>query len=155
MSADKSAKVWDINENGSGTVHKTLTHTESGGVEDMLVGCLWQNDHLLTVSLGGMINLYSVKDLDKSPLSLSGHMKNVTVLTLLNRSEKMLLSSSYDGVIIRWIPGIGYSGRFESKQFGLIKLLGAGEEEVITSGFDNMVTDKICFIAHHYHQKTL
>ncbi|TKY50950.1 66 kDa stress protein [Spatholobus suberectus] len=139
VSADKSAKIWDILEDGSGTVNKTLACTETGGVEDMLVGCLWQNDHLLTVSLGGTINLYSAKDLDKSPLSLSGHMKNITVLTLLNRSEKMLLSSSYDGVIIRWIPGMGYSGKFESKQFGLIKLLVAGEDEVIAAGFDNKV----------------
>ncbi|RDX69773.1 Actin-interacting protein 1-2, partial [Mucuna pruriens] len=139
VSADKSAKVWDILEDGSGTVNKTWASTESGGVEDMLVGCLWQNDHLLTISLGGTINLYSAKDLDKSPLSLSGHMKNVTVLTLLNRSEKMLLSSTYDGVIIRWIPGMGYSGKFESKQFGLIKLLVAGQDEVIAAGFDNKV----------------
>ncbi|GAU24290.1 hypothetical protein TSUD_48790 [Trifolium subterraneum] len=139
VSADKSAKVWDIDENGSGTVHKTLTHTESGGVEDMLVGCLWQNDHLLTISLGGTINLYSAKDLDQSPKSLSGHMKNITVLNLLNKSEKMLLSSSYDGVIIRWIPGIGYSGKFDGKQFGLINLLEAAEGEVVTAGFDNKV----------------
>ena len=142
VSADKSAKVWDIVEDGSsGTVNKTLACTESGGVEDMLVGCLWQNDYLLTISLGGTIYLYSAKDLDKSPLSLSGHMKNITVLTLLNRSEKMLLSSSYDGVIIRWIPGMGYSGKFEGKQFGLIKLLVAGQDEVIAAGFDNKVTN--------------
>lgn len=142
MSADKSAKIWDIPEDGTtGTVNKTLTYTETGGVEDMLVGCLWQNDHLLTVSLGGMINLYSAKDLDQTPLSLSGHMKNVSVLTLLNRSEKMVLSSSYDGVMIRWIPGKGYSGKFESKQFGLIKMLIAGEDEVIAAGFDNKVTN--------------
>uniref|UniRef100_K7LLJ5 Uncharacterized protein n=1 Tax=Glycine max TaxID=3847 RepID=K7LLJ5_SOYBN len=109
VSADKSAKVWDIVEDGSsGTVNKTLTCTESGGVEDMLVGRLWQNDYLLTICLGGTTYLYSAKDLDKSPLSLSGHMKNITVLTMLNRSEKMLLSSSYDGVVIRWIPGMGY-----------------------------------------------
>lgn len=142
--------MWDIDENGNGTVHKTLAHPESGGVEDMLVGCLWQNDHLLTISLGGTISLYSAKDLDQSPKSLSGHMKNITVLNLLNKSEKMLLSSSYDGVIIRWIPGIGYSGKFDSKQFGLIKLLAAAEEEVVTSGFDNKVTD-ICVITNHYH----
>ncbi|KAF7827694.1 actin-interacting protein 1-2-like [Senna tora] len=139
VSADKSAKIWDILEDGSGSLNKTLSSSESGGVEDMLVGCLWQNDHLLTVSLGGMINLYSAKDLDKTPLSLSGHMKNVAVLTLLNRSEKMLLSSSYDGVIIKWIPGVGFSGKLDGKQFGLIKLLAAGEEEVIMAGFDNKV----------------
>ncbi|XP_027367497.1 actin-interacting protein 1-2-like [Abrus precatorius] len=139
VSADKSAKVWDILEDGSGTVSKNLALTESGGVEDMLVGCLWQNDYLLTVSLGGTINLYSAKDLDKNPLSFSGHMKNVTVLTLLNRPEKVLLSSSYCGAIIRWMPGIGYSGKFDNKQFGLIKVLVAGEEEVIAAGFDNKV----------------
>lgn len=140
MSADKSAKIWDILEDGSGSLNKNLLSSESGGVEDMLVGCLWQNDHILTVSLGGMMNLYSSTDLDKSPLSISGHMKNVAVLTLLNRGEKMLLSTSYDGVIIRWIPGVGYSGKLEGKQFGLIKLLEAGEEEVITAGFDNKVS---------------
>ncbi|ESW15029.1 hypothetical protein PHAVU_007G038100 [Phaseolus vulgaris] len=140
VSADKSAKIWDIVEDGSsGTLNKTLASTESGEVEDMLVGCLWQNDFLLTISLGGMTNLYSAKDLDKSPCSISGHMKNVTILSLLKRSEKMLLTSSYDGVIIRWIPGKGYSGKFESKQFGLIKLLVAGQDEVIASGFDNKV----------------
>jgi len=140
VSADKSAKVWDILEDGSGSLRKTLASFESGGVEDMLVGCLWQNDHLLTVSLGGTINLYSATDLDKSLLSFSGHMKNVAVLTILNPGEKMLMSSSYDGVIIRWIPGVGYGGKLDSKQLGLIKLLAAAEEEVITAGFDNKVS---------------
>ncbi|XP_028790955.1 actin-interacting protein 1-2 [Neltuma alba] len=139
VSADKSAKIWDILEDGSGSLNRTLSSSESGGVEDMLVGCLWQNNHLLTVSLGGMINLYSATDLDKSPISLSGHMKNVAVLTILNRTEKILLSCSYDGVILKWIAGIGCCGKLDSKQFGLIKLLAAGEEEVITAGFDNKV----------------
>ncbi|KAI9088638.1 hypothetical protein K1719_029752 [Acacia pycnantha] len=139
VSADKSAKIWDILEDGSGSLNKTFSSSESGGVEDMLVGCLWQNNHLLTVTLGGMINLYSATDLDKSPISLSGHMKNVALLTVLNRSEKMLLSCSYDGVILKWIVGNGCCGKLDSKQFGLIKLLAAGEEEVITAGFDKKV----------------
>jgi len=33
-----------------------------------------------------------------------------------------------------------YSGKFEGKQFGLIKLLVAGQDEVIAAGFDNKVT---------------
>lgn len=140
VSADKTAKIWDILEDGSGSLNKTLVSSESGGVEDMLVGCLWQNDHVLTVSLGGVINLYSANNIDKGPLSISGHMKNVAILTLLDRKEKMLLSGSYDGVIIRWTPGIGYRGKLESKQFGLIKLLVAGIEEVLMAGFDNKVS---------------
>ncbi|KAI4313809.1 hypothetical protein L6164_026759 [Bauhinia variegata] len=139
VSADKTAKVWDILEDGSGKVNKTLAFSETGGVEDMLVGCLWQNDRLVVISLGGMINLYSAKDLDQSPLSFAGHMKNVTALTALNRSEKLLLSCSYDGLILKWISGIGYSGKLDSKPIGQIKLLIAGEEEILTTGFDNKV----------------
>ena len=73
MSADKSAKVWDISEDGNGKVKRTLTCLGSGGIDDMLVGCLWQNDHLVLVSLGGTITIFSASDLDKVPLSLWAH----------------------------------------------------------------------------------
>ncbi|KAI9070686.1 hypothetical protein K1719_047351 [Acacia pycnantha] len=72
VSADKSTKIWDIVEDGIRSLNKTLSSSESGGVEDMLVGN-------------------------------------------------------------------GCCGKLDSKQFRLIKLLAAGEEEVITVGFDNKV----------------
>ncbi|KAH7571012.1 hypothetical protein JRO89_XS05G0240000 [Xanthoceras sorbifolium] len=137
VSADKSAKVWEISEDGSGKVVKTLVSSETGAVEDMLVGCLWQNDHLITVSLGGIINISSASDLDKAPFSFSGHMKNVTTLTVLKNSQ--MLSSSYDGIIIKWIQGLGYSGKIKHKDIAQIKCLVAVEEEIVTSGFDNKV----------------
>ncbi|XP_039041069.1 actin-interacting protein 1-1-like [Hibiscus syriacus] len=108
VSADKTAKIWEISDDGTGKVMKTLGCTGSGGVEDMLVGCLWQNDHIITVSLAGTINLYAASDLDRQPLCLSGHMKNVNTLTLLQSDEKKILSSSFDGYIFRWIPGTGF-----------------------------------------------
>ncbi|KAK3189576.1 hypothetical protein Dsin_029137 [Dipteronia sinensis] len=138
VSADKSAKVWEISEDGNGKVVKTLVCSETGAVEDMLVGCLWQNDHLITVSLGGIINIFSTSDLDQAPSSFSGHMKNVTTLTVLKNNQKML-SSSYDGIIIRWIQGVGYSGKIIHKDIPQIKCLVAVEEEIVTSGFDNKV----------------
>lgn len=138
MSADKSAKVWEISEHGNGKVVKTLACPGSGAVEDMLVGCLWQNDHIITVSLGGVINVFSASDLDKDPFSFSGHMKNVTTLTVLKNNQKML-SSSYDGIVIKWIQGVGYSGRIKHKDIAQIKCLVAVEEEIVTSGFDNKV----------------
>ncbi|KAK9996572.1 hypothetical protein SO802_021258 [Lithocarpus litseifolius] len=138
-SADKSAKVWEISEDGNGKVKKTLASPGSGGVDDMLVGCLWQNDHLVTVSLGGTISLFSATDLDKAPLLLSGHMKNVTSLAVLKSDPKIILSSSYDGLIIKWIQGIGYSGRLQRKENSQIKCFAAVEEEIVTSGFDNKI----------------
>ncbi|KAJ6340315.1 hypothetical protein OIU77_008135 [Salix suchowensis] len=109
VSADKSAKVWEICDDGSGKLTKTLTSSDSGGVDDMLVSCLWQNDHLVTVSLGGTISIFSASDLDKSALQIS----------------------------VKWIQGIGYSSKLRRKENSQIKCLAAAEEEIITSGFDN------------------
>lgn len=138
-SADKSAKVWEISDEGNGKLKKTLTPSGSGGVDDMLVGCLWQNDHIVTVSLGGTISVFSANDLDKSPRQISGHMKNVTSLAVLKNLPKTVLSSSYDGLIVKWIQGVGYSGKLQRKENTQIKCLAAAEEEIVTSGFDNKI----------------
>ncbi|KAJ8437839.1 hypothetical protein Cgig2_000393 [Carnegiea gigantea] len=139
VSADKTAKVWEISEDGYGNVIKTLSCPGSGGVDDMLVGCLWQNDQLVTVSLGGVINVFSASDLDKDPLALSGHIKNVSSLSILKSNQNMVLSCSYDGVIVKWIRGVGYSGKLNMKNHAPIKCFAAVENEIILSGFDNKV----------------
>ncbi|KAK4280719.1 hypothetical protein QN277_012303 [Acacia crassicarpa] len=139
VSADKSAKVWDISDDNIGKVKKTLTSPGSGGIEDMLVGCLWLNDRIVTVSLGGVISIFLVSDLDKAPTTLSGHMKNVSSLTTLRSNPRVLLSSSYDGIIFKWIQGIGYGGKIQRKENSQIKFLAAAEEEIVTSGFDNKI----------------
>ncbi|XP_074302469.1 actin-interacting protein 1-1-like [Silene latifolia] len=139
VSADKSAKVWEISQEGHGTIIKTLTCPESGGIDDMLVGCLWQNDSLFTVSLGGSINIFSASDLEKDPVTLSGHIKNVSSLSVLKNDENTVLSCSYDGVIAKWIRGVGYSGKINMKHHAPIKCFAAVEGELILSGFDNKV----------------
>ncbi|XP_027340381.1 actin-interacting protein 1-2 [Abrus precatorius] len=148
VSADKSAKVWDISEDNNGKVKKTLNSPGSGGVEDMLVGCLWLNDYIVTVSLGGTISIFLASDLDKAPTAFSGHMKNVSSLTMLRSNPRVLLSSSYDGLIVKWIQGIGYSSKLQRKENSQIKCLAAVEEEIVTSGFDN----KICRVSLHGDQ---
>uniref|UniRef100_A0A7N0VAC3 Uncharacterized protein n=2 Tax=Kalanchoe fedtschenkoi TaxID=63787 RepID=A0A7N0VAC3_KALFE len=139
VSADKTAKIWDISEDGSGTVSKTLTSPGSGGVEDMLVGCLWLNDHIVTVSLGGTISVFSAIDMDKSPRLLSGHMKNITSLSVLQNDPKIILSASYDGLIVKWIQGIGYAGKLERKENSQIKCFAAHGDEILSSAYDNKV----------------
>ncbi|KAM1398381.1 hypothetical protein ACFX2I_015839 [Malus domestica] len=139
VSADKSAKVWEMSEDNNGKLKKTLPPPGSGGVDDMLVGCLWQNDHIVTVSLGGFISIFSASNLDKAPLLISGHMKNVTSLAVLKSNPKLVLSSSYDGLIVKWIQGAGYGGKLKRKENSQIKCLAAVDEEIITCGFDNKV----------------
>lgn len=140
VSADKSAKIWEISETGNGTVKKTLTFGSQGGADDMLVGCLWLNDHLITVSLGGIISLLSAVDPDKPPKTISGHMKSINAIALsLQSGQSEVCSSSYDGVIVRWILGVGYAGRVERKDSTQIKCLATIEGELVTCGFDNKV----------------
>ncbi|EPS58665.1 hypothetical protein M569_16148, partial [Genlisea aurea] len=139
VSADKSAKIWEIADDGNGNVKKTLTPPGSGGVDDMLVGCLWQKDSIVAVSLGGTVFLYLATDLDRSPMELSGHMKNVNSLGVLLHEPKCILSGSYDGLILKWLRGSGYSGKLERKVPSLIKCFAAAEGNILSSGFDNKV----------------
>uniref|UniRef100_A0A1J3JQH6 66 kDa stress protein n=1 Tax=Noccaea caerulescens TaxID=107243 RepID=A0A1J3JQH6_NOCCA len=151
VSADKSAKIWEISDNGNGTLKTTLNCPgTSGGVDDMLVGCLWQNDHIVTVSLGGTISIFSASDLDKSPFQLSGHMKNISALSVLKANADYILSGSYDGLICKWMLGRGFCGKLQRTQNSQIKCFAAHEEEIVTSGFDN----KICRIAYKDDQCT-
>ncbi|KAJ3694401.1 hypothetical protein LUZ60_009881 [Juncus effusus] len=141
VSADKTAKIWEISEDGNGKVTKTLTPPGIGGFEDMLIGCLWQNSKLLTVSLGGLFNLYP--EPDKDPITFSGHMKSVSSLCCVNGEESgneiPVLSASYDGVIVRWIPGSGFAGRVLRNENSQIKCFLVSDGEIITSAYDNKV----------------
>ncbi|KAK1660977.1 hypothetical protein QYE76_049136 [Lolium multiflorum] len=122
VSADKTAKIWDIMEDASGKVNRTL------------------NDHLVTVSLGGTFNVFSASNPEKEPVSFAGHLKTVSSLVYFPQSNpRTMLSTSYDGVIIRWIHGVGYGGRLIRKNNTQIKCFVAAEEELITSGYDNKV----------------
>ncbi|XP_062192118.1 actin-interacting protein 1-2-like [Phragmites australis] len=140
VSADKTAKVWDIMEDASGKLNRTLVCPGTGGVDDMLVGCLWQNDHLVTVSLGGTFNVFSASNPDNEPVTFAGHLKTVSSLVFFPQSNpRTILSTSYDGVIMRWIQGVGYGGRLMRKNNTQIKCFAAIEEELITSGYDNKI----------------
>lgn len=109
----------------------------------MLVGCLWQNDNLVTVSLGGTFNVFSASNPDKEPVSFAGHLKTASALALFPQSNpRTMLSTSYDGVILKWIQGVGYGGRLIRKNNTQIKCFVATEEELITSGYDNKVRTK-------------
>lgn len=55
-SGDKTVKLWDV-----GTSTALTTFNIGADVMDQQLGCLWQKDHLLSISLSGYINY-----LDKS-----------------------------------------------------------------------------------------
>lgn len=130
-------------DDGNGKLVKTLATTGSGGLEDMLVGCLWLNNHLITVSLGGLFSVFSESDLDGAPITFSGHMKSASSLVcLLESDRKLILTSSYDGILVKWIQGVGFSCKLKRADNSQIKCFAAVENEIIISGFDNQVTNQ-------------
>ena len=149
VSADKSAKIWEITEAGNGNLKRTLSGTAStGSIDDMLVGCLWQKDRLITVSLGGMISLFAASNPDLPPICFSGHSKSVSSLTsFIQDGRRSIISSSYDGTIIKWLQGMGFVGKLKRKNNTQIKCFSVVGEEFIISGFDNKVHDCSCLFA--------
>ncbi|CAM6029459.1 unnamed protein product [Sphagnum balticum] len=139
VSADKTAKIWDISEEGNGKVSTTFQFSDIGGAEDMQVGCLWMGEYLITVSLGGIITYLSKTDPNCSLKVVSGHLKSITALTVAKLGESgELYSSSYDGVIVHWRVGSGYAGRLEKK--GTVNRathMVARGDELLTCGMDN------------------
>ena len=72
-------------------------------------------------------------------------MKSINAFALsLQSGQSEVCSSSYDGVIVRWILGVGYAGRVERKDSTQIKCLATIEGELVTCGFDNKVNPPSC-----------
>eukprot|EP01111_Echinosteliopsis_oligospora_P015948 TRINITY_DN647_c0_g1_i1.p1 TRINITY_DN647_c0_g1~~TRINITY_DN647_c0_g1_i1.p1 ORF type:complete len:595 (-),score=176.23 TRINITY_DN647_c0_g1_i1:49-1833(-) len=115
VSADKTAKIWD----DTGKLLQTFTF--EGGVEQQVLGCLWQGEHLLTVNLNGDVTYL---DAAKGGVSkvLKGHNKLITSLAF-DPSNKRIYSGSYDANILSWDVSTGIAN----------SLTGQGHTNSITS----------------------
>ncbi|KAJ8269323.1 hypothetical protein COCON_G00119300 [Conger conger] len=73
-SGDKTVKLWDVASNTAVT-----TFNMGSEVNDQQLGCLWQNEHLLSVSLSGYINYLDKNNPDRPLRILKGHSNSVTL----------------------------------------------------------------------------
>lgn len=96
-SGDKTCKIWSIESKSM------LKEFKFGNqVEDQQVGCLWQNNHLISVGLSGNISYLNFNDpTSESPIlrSVKGHNKSITALQV---TSDYMFSGSHDGLIIYW-----------------------------------------------------
>lgn len=148
VSADKTAKIWDISDEGSGKVNMTFSFSDVGGADDMQVGCLWMGEYILTISLGGVINYLSQSSPNTPSRSFSGHLRSITALTVAKEGESTpLYSSSYDGVIIKWKVGSGYVGRLpKNGTVNPATYMIAQGGELMTCGMDHKVYISLSFL---------
>ncbi|XP_059174780.1 WD repeat-containing protein 1-B-like isoform X2 [Physella acuta] len=94
VSGDKTAKIWDIVGRQLDTEFVLGTQ-----VSDMQVGCLWQGEDILTVSLSGYINFLDISSPAAPRKVIKGHNKPIMALAI---DGQHVFTASSDGLIIRW-----------------------------------------------------
>uniref|UniRef100_A0A1L8E5C1 Actin-interacting protein 1 n=1 Tax=Nyssomyia neivai TaxID=330878 RepID=A0A1L8E5C1_9DIPT len=131
-SGDKTCRLWDV------STQQLVSEFPMGtAVDDQQVSCLWQGDHLLTVSLSGFINYLDVNNPTKPLRVIKGHNKPITVLTL-SEDRSTIYTGSHDGAMTNWNSGSGVNDRVggtgHGNQVNGIKALG---EALYSCGIDD------------------
>ncbi|XP_041368870.1 WD repeat-containing protein 1-B-like [Gigantopelta aegis] len=132
VSADKTAKIWDIGTKSVVTEFKMGTD-----LMDMQVGCLWQGNFILTVSLSGFINYLDINNPAKPYRVIKGHNKPITSMAV-NADKSTIFTGSSDGRINYWDAESGendvLSGKGHKNQIQDMKI---DNDDLVTVGIDD------------------
>lgn len=130
-SADKTVKIWDV-----ATGKAVQTYTFGADTNDQQLGCLWQGDHLVSMSLAGNLSLLD-PNTNKTRSVVYGHNKNITACAV---SGGNLYTGSYDGIVNRWEVGKGnalpVAGKGHTNSVVQIHLV---DNQIYTAGMDDSV----------------
>jgi len=135
-SGDKTCKIWDVAEKA------LLTDFAMGNdIEDQQVSCLWQGQHLLSVSLAGHITYLDPNNPSKPRRIVKGHNKSITVLAV-NGNRDTLYTGSHDGIVTSWDVATGANDRIRGvghgNQMNGMVMVG---DSLFTCGIDNTVKE--------------
>lgn len=78
-SGDKTVKLWDV---GAGTA--VTTFNLGSEVTDQQLGCLWQKNHLLSISLSGYINYLDKNSPDRPIRTIKVRLQSLRIPVLDN-----------------------------------------------------------------------
>ncbi|XP_008319239.1 WD repeat-containing protein 1 [Cynoglossus semilaevis] len=134
-SGDKTVKLWDVGAATAVTTFKMGTE-----VSDQQLGCLWQKDHLLGISLSGYINYLDKNNPDRPIRTIKGHSKSIQCLTVhKSDGRSYIYSGSHDGHINYWDSETGENDCFSGKgHTNLVSKMVVGEEEeLVTCSMDD------------------
>ncbi|XP_037909173.1 actin-interacting protein 1 isoform X2 [Hermetia illucens] len=111
-SGDKTCRLWDVE------TRELISEFPMGtAVEDQQVSCLWQGEHILTVSLSGFISYLDVNNPTKPLRVIKGHNKPITVLGLSD-DRSTIYTGSHDGAVTNWNSGNGVNDRVSGNGHG-------------------------------------
>ncbi|XP_045189751.1 WD repeat-containing protein 1-like [Mercenaria mercenaria] len=134
VSGDKTAKIWNL-----ASKELVVEFVMGKEIDDMQVGCLWQGDNIITVSLSGYIN-YLDKSNPSSPRRIQkGHNKAIMSMAVTPDKSRVYTGGS-DGKIFYWDLNTGIceiiSGKGHSNQVTDMAVAG---DWLISIGLDDVV----------------
>ena len=98
VSADKTAKIWNVE-----TFELLKTFKFGSNVNDMQVGCLWQGDHIISLSLDGQLTYLDMENVEKPKRTVRGHNKKITSMCYIKgESGDVIYTGDFLGNINRW-----------------------------------------------------
>lgn len=131
-SGDKTCRLWNIE-----TKEMICEFPMGTTVDDQQVSCLWQGEHLLSVSLSGFINYLDVNNPEKPLRIIKGHNKPITVIALSD-DRSTIYTCSHDGAVTNWNSGSGVNNRAIGNGHGnQINGVRAFGDFVYTCGIDD------------------
>lgn len=138
-SGDKTCKIWDVST--SSVVTEFVLGSD---VLDQQVSCLWQGDHLLSVSLSGFINYLDKNNPNKPLRVIKGHNKSITSLAVSNSTDasadKYVLTGSHDGCMTRWSCKGGDHDRVAGNQHtNQIQDMSTKNDTIYTCALDDTI----------------
>lgn len=133
-SGDKTCKLWDIN-----TKELISEFIMGTTVDDQQVSCLWQGDHLITVSLSGYITYLDPSNPNEPKRIVKGHNKPITALAL-SEDRSTIYTASHDGAVTNWNSGNGHNNRVSGNGHGnQVNCIRAHGDFIYTCGIDDSV----------------
>ncbi|MEQ2196725.1 hypothetical protein XENOCAPTIV_010400, partial [Xenoophorus captivus] len=115
-SGDKTVKLWDV---GAGTA--VTTFNMGSDVTDQQLGCLWQKDHLLSISLSGYINYLDKNNPDRPIRTVKVSLQSLWVLWKghSNQVSKMQADEANDLVTCSMDDTLRYTS-LSKKEYRLV-----------------------------------
>lgn len=104
-SGDKTCRLWNVE-----TREMIVEFPMGTTIDDQQVSCLWQGEHMLSVSLSGFINYLDEANPSKPKRILKGHNKPITAVTL-SEDHSIIYTASHDGAVTNWNSGNGSNDR--------------------------------------------
>lgn len=133
-SGDKTCKIWDAS-----TMSVVTEFSMGADVLDQQVSCLWQGEHILSVSLSGFINYLDPNNPDKPLRVIKGHHKSITALAVSPNRES-IYTGSHDGYISFWDAATGDQDRVAGLHHtNQVQDMCTGTDAIYTCGLDDTV----------------